>query len=1185
MRCRRILIQGWMCGLVILGLAIGCAAAPAKPMSVEEREKNSTFNEEYATWRSGYLQLSADTMPEGRAVACYRKVFELPAEPREAEVTFFNKSRDPYWIMVNDTVLMAPYEGSIQLGYIHNYNITEYLKPGVNVLSYRGECEEANNSRLTVEGMVHCENGFSMRILTDGWEGGWNAADGWENPETRTQGMGNLEAQGVPLRGNPTSLPPRPYYGPIHVEPVGLRPGMDEPIFDEENNIRLDLTLMNMQDAQPAPGLSLEVFNEMTREVLDTREVELPDKGGHDLGTVLDLGKMGQGAYRLRFVLTQNGEELDRRDYEVAVVGEIPMRKVAGTSFTDGMDLKEVYSIDCTAPTDPKDFVATNQSSRRRGTEIQEIETEVVEGPAGRYRQILGTQSSHNFAYRYEIETLFAPHVAVVEYPDDAARNMLIQIKEPGALPRDANSGWQRSDTSIITTHDLFPERTGRMQELHLLFWPNVEQGSIHICNMGEGAPPTMPLAPAAASRITIYEVTNGIPALEIADAGDRMIGPHSERGDYTMASTYYAGPIGGTFINGLNARDHAEYYRNWFATAENFIKRLRFAGMNLYLMGHFMYSGTLYPSEMWRYGYNNNRIGGNKWVRDNEALILRMFERNGINMVSGIEHFDVPKLTAQQPKPDEIRAGVDHLFSVTRFGTLFPVHSLLKTDMKTTWGSGRPREDGTMRWPAMNYFHPKVQERFLALVGELGDRYNKYPSWKGVAIFLSRVMGPMEPAYLRSDKLLQVGYEDYTIALFEEETGIDIPVDDRDPERFQKRYDWIMENILDEWINWRCAKYTELYRRLAERLAGDRDDVKLYLLLGEPMMWSGSQEMLDGRYDDQAFLLRTLKKFGFDLDVIAKDPSIVVTPIYALAGSGQALKTDGHQGWRELSQNQAWQNLLANNNAGGAYCKTNLTHYGAYEYPEGRWIFSGSGTRQGYLCSTYVTETFANVMARSNPTWMPHTWMDVTSCMARLQEKRQFARAYRSLPNAVYEKLTGNGLDRNIWISRTEKDGRDYAYAANLHWWEPTVTVQFSDGAEVYDRINNRPVALDDGAWTFTLAPYAIQTFHVTGGRVVSAESAIPGKDRAYVVSQIEEAIEESSRVLEEAKRRDEELSDKKGWEALPELEGRTNRLKAAYAEGDIAEAYRLTQGALPIARGRIALILSGGEIQRSWY
>jgi len=545
-----------------------------------------------------------------------------------------------------------------------------------------------------------------------------------------------------------------------------------------------------------------------------------------------------------------------------------------------------------------------------------------------------------------------------------------------------------------------------------------------------------------------------------------------------------------------------------------------------------------------------------------------------------------VPYLTRIQPTPEQIRDGVEHQFMVTRDGTLMPVHALRRAADGKWWGSGQPRPDGSVRWPAMNYFHPENQERFIELVGELGDRYGDYPAWKGVALVVGRCMGPMEPALLRSRKLLQAGYEDFTIDLFEEETGIEVPVDKKDPERFEKRYQWITVNARDRWLLWRCRKYTELYRRMRDRLleGHNRDDLNLHLIVTEPMLWLGSQEILDGHYDDLPHLLDVLRQFGFDLPTLKQEKGIVVSANYAQAGTGEARATGGHDGWRELTLNDAWQSVLADDNKAGAYVKSGLEHFGLYIYPEGRWIFSRSRSRQGYFFSTHLSESYVNVMARSNPTFIPHTWMDISASIGRLHEHRVFARAYRSLPNGKYERLAGNGLDRNIWISKTSKDGADYAYAANLDWWRPSVTLRFTEGAKVQDLIRDVPVVLENGGWTYQMEPYSIQSFRVTDGRLISAETAIPESDRAYLESHVRSVLKEAEEVLAKARARDAELRDKRGWHAIGDLESRIEQLETSIEEGDLAGAYRLTLGALPIAQETISRILRGGEIVPIW-
>ena len=145
---------------------------------------------------------------------------------------------------------------------------------------------------------------------------------------------------------------------------------------------------------------------------------------------------------------------------------------------------------------------------------------------------------------------------------------------------------------------------SGKMKKLRFIFWPNEEIGSVHVWNTYGGE------VPAAVARITLYEITNDLPALRIEDAGDRMIGYHTERGSQTMAASYHAGPFG-AYFDLVAGAPHYEFYRNWYTTTENMIKRLRFAGQNMYLMGHFMYDSTLYPTKKFTFTQNTYHSPG----------------------------------------------------------------------------------------------------------------------------------------------------------------------------------------------------------------------------------------------------------------------------------------------------------------------------------------------------------------------------------------------------------------------------------------------------------------------------------------------------------------------------------------------------------------------------------------------
>ncbi|MFC2086665.1 hypothetical protein ACFLSA_00675 [Bacteroidota bacterium] len=1159
----------------------------AKQVSEEgDTETSFTIDEEmWVTWKSSYLQLS-----DAGLKACYRKDLELTANVRKAEISFYIKNT-PYWIMVNNDTVVQPLVGGQQLEGLKNLDITAYLQQGKNSIAFSYGAGSALDTWMSTEGIVFCDDGTTIRILTDGWIGGWDIDGNWTDPATTPVDMDSITPGSTPLEGYPDDVYMHPYYGPIQVDPVAYptEKVMSQPFFNEDiSHTLLKITLLNMQQfGMDSLILWAETFSEAKGKSVSKQKINLSPKGSLDLAGRINLGKLPKGAYNVRLILKKDSVELEQRDYEIVRVGKYELTEVEGTHYEDGMQLKEVYSIDCSAETSPETFVASHTNWGEAGYDWKEVETVVLDGPQGqKYRSLADITHMYYFAYKYEIEKLYVPHLAVVEWPDDKKRNFIIHIKEPGTgspYYNDGNAGYQRSEAGYISQHDLFPERSNEMKKIHLLFWPNSKQGSIFICNVGPHEVDRYTTNPGAASKITFYEITSDLPKLRIKDAGDHLIGPHTERGPYTLASMYYSGPLGTYFVKRLGIINHPLFYHNWYVTTENLIKRMLFSGQNLYMMGHLMIQSTLYASDMSRYGYSQNSYYGGDVTRDNVGLMLRMFKNNGISMISGVEHLTVDVLADNQPTPEEIRAGVDHEFMVGRDGNLFPLHACRYTDGR--WHcSGQPNDDGTVRWPAMNFFHPNIQERILAIVGELAHLYGQYPAWKGVGLFASRVFQPMDPALLRSDKLQQAGYEDFTIKLFEKETGINIPVDFSDPDRFEKRYQWIQTTIPEEWTNWRCEKYTELFRRIRDTIAGDRPDVKLYLVLGEPMLWSGSQEIMDGHYDDSTFLVNMYKRFGYDLLKLKNEQGIVPIPTYAHAGSAEALSTDGHEGWLELTLNMEYQEMFANNEKGGAYIKNNFPHLGAYTFPAGRWQFTTSGTRQGWLWSTYVTETFVRVLSRSNPTVMPTTWMDVCESLGRIQENRVFAKAYRSLPSDKYERFTGNGLDRNIWISATQNKGVRYAYVSNNNWWQPEVSLYFSDGVLVHDLIKDTVVTLQNKTWNLKPEPYSVQTFRITGGNIDSAKVTINPNDRIYIQSKIDAELNTSDALIVEGTARESELSGKNGWESFSVLKNRTEQIRERLSIGDIAGAYTLIHGALPIAQYRINLLLDGKEITRTW-
>lgn len=72
----------------------------------------------------------------------------------------------------------------------------------------------------------------------------------------------------------------------------------------------------------------------------------------------------------------------------------------------------------------------------------------------------------------------------------------------------------------------------------------------------------------------------------------------------------------------------------------------------------------------------------------------------------------------------------------------------------------------------------------------------------------------------------LKSGYDDYTAGLFERETGIAVPVEPLDPERFRKRSEFLLGEHRETWIRWRCEKIAAFLLKIRDAMIAERPDL-----------------------------------------------------------------------------------------------------------------------------------------------------------------------------------------------------------------------------------------------------------------------------------------------------------------------------------------------------------------------
>ena len=182
------------------------------------------------------------------------------------------------------------------------------------------------------------------------------------------------------------------------------------------------------------------------------------------------------------------------------------------------------------------------------------------------------------------------------------------------------------------------------------------------------------------------------------------------------------------------------------------------------------------------------------------------------------------------------------------------------------------PRERpgaGLRAGPDLQLRRIRVQERILAVVEEIADRYGGSPAFRGLSL-------NMWVTCILWFHSLDNGYDDYTVGLFERETGTRVPVDAKAPDRFSKRHAYLTTTARAEWIEWRCRKVHRLLTAIRDVLRRRRPDLRLgiscwpWYVRTNDRPPGEAQQM--GRCPDTQELLRA---GGLDLKLFLEEPNV----------------------------------------------------------------------------------------------------------------------------------------------------------------------------------------------------------------------------------------------------------------------------------------------------------------------
>ncbi|MCE9534753.1 MAG: hypothetical protein K8T89_27060 [Planctomycetes bacterium] len=1041
-----------------------------------------------------------------------RRTVDLPAAPKDAA---FNLSTWDSEVYVNGQRVVDRGFPLSSMGH-RAVNLAPLLKAGRNVVALHSW---NSYGELTTTGGITCVDGtfvplsswLPMKRTTGKWArdetvqhfslsndfaAPWKTASLAFKPDDTTRfmapdyddgdwnGLTALETSGTAAGAGP------PYFGLIAVElpsPEKLvyrgaaRP-RQHPIFSVREPVRFTIQALRFRKEAPRYRLAYTLTDKQTGKLMETGSLPLDAKNS----VPFERKNLSMGAYELHLTLTDADQRVDERAYEFLVIGPIQQPVVTGTDVLEGLKLTEVVDIDCAAA--PKD----GEYGAFRGWEGKGVpyEAKVLTAPFGKFRET-GEQNGDCFSYKVAVQHPGRPHVLEVTYPDDRFRVSGFFYTELGDMQNGSVPGTNRCSIGVISGWPETPTQT--LKKTHGLFWPVSPTGTVDIYTTRYS--PKYPSAPAAAARIRIFEVDGELPRLAVHDYPGQFkpIGNHTERGPNVLWPTYYGGR-NNPFTAAFHClHDRPDFYADWFSVSSNFVRGLRFHGLNCYFAGQHMYGGTNFPST---FNDNDNGSGGFaiQSQKDWAGILASVMGENDCGLVSSFEYINNSTIIARgSPSPAQLARGIPTLVQVSHQGKAYP------------YGSGI-----YIPSPLPSYAHPEVERMLLAEIDELIELNKEYPGWKGIQFLLNTLCGPSY-GEVGGDGL-KMGYEDVAAERFEKETGKKFPVPAGDPERFRKRYEAVMADaaLRDAWVQWRCDVLLAINRKIRDRLLAVRPDCKLYLNMAYP--YKNTDEKLEYGRDPEK-LRRYVMQWGWDPRAYQKESAIVVSTM-AHADAEKRLAMTGEPEKFPLARAQGYHrnylNLFANDGRGGIDLHNIFTE----NWPsaeKGKWLWQSNGAWVTYHAPTGAAfnDAWTRGLIRTNPTTVAFNWHDSNLDSRMEPGLRRFVQTWRPLPNGRYESMTGNGLDHNVVIQKcVEKP--EYHYIANPCSWSIETTLTFAAGSRVTDLHRNSAIVLDkEQTWKVSLAPYATQSFRVQNSgvgflRAASAvEPAVVERLRARVKSE----------------------------------------------------------------------------------
>ena len=681
----------------------------------------------------------------------------------------------------------------------------------------------------------------------------------------------------------------------------------------------------------------------------------------------------------------------------------------------------KIVDIDCASRPDRQNY-------------LDNCDAKIVSTPIGKYRETPQKAFSF-FSYRFNIQHLGEPHVIRLTYPDDKQRVFAVDI----------NDGISGSPQGAGIQTGLRTRLTRKMMTQDVIFWPNTENCVATICNWGDAPDNRGSIIPfhsasAALARIEVFEVKNKrLPPMRLVktqgDFQKRSVGIWVEDSSF---SEYWGHSV-----------ENCHTLAGWATATRRLAEYMAYIGADIFQYPVVWYDGAIFQCPtLLKFGYCTERIAATpkgsfaalqaSLANINAKFIPTFYLREQAALYFQTDSCDPKKYARIIP---------EHLWN-ERYRTDHPGGD----DIYQYYWNGKTRKSPYRSTgldlpfpgagPVFNPIHPDVLKIERGMFRDWLDLYGDNPGFGGILLDLGLSWGGLPQADNFSFCRLYGGYGDYTVGLFEKETGTKVPGKPGDPSRFKKRFDFLTKGaVRKKWIDWRCRQIRDkvvmpLYRMLRKK----RPDATLQIGIGSSLSVGPKIFAMDTPWDKAA------RECGIDINMYRKLPGVT---IIRHGVTSQSVT----KGYPRDNLDPCWPPSDGNgrilNNGVCAITSSYwemFSHRGLLDPVRKKWpevkanqmpVRTIIDAREGILAHA------AYALMKKDLGELYIGGMGWPATFGHEKIIRPFFRAFRSLPKVKFDDIPG--LDDPVRGRQKNVKGATYAYLVNAEPYTIPVTLEFT--------------------------------------------------------------------------------------------------------------------------------------------